>query len=66
MRKGVKLMKLKQWIYDFWNDESGIGVVEMILILVVLIGIVLIFKDQLKTLVGNIFKEINSKTKSVY
>ena len=49
-------MKLKQWIYDFWNDESGIGVVEMILILVVLIGIVLIFKDQLKTLVGNIFK----------
>ncbi|MCI9051130.1 MAG: hypothetical protein HFI05_04265 [Lachnospiraceae bacterium] len=59
-------MKLKQWIYDFWNDESGIGVVEMILILVVLIGIVLIFKDQLKTLVGNIFKEINSKTKSVY
>ena len=59
-------MKLKQWIYDFWNDESGIGVVEMILILVVLIGIVLIFKDQLKTLVGDIFKEINSKTKSVY
>ena len=59
-------MKLKQWIYDFWNDESGIGVVEMTLILVVLIGIVLIFKDQLKTLVGNIFKEINSKTKSVY
>lgn len=59
-------MKIKQWIYDFWNDESGIGVVEMILILVVLIGIVLIFKDQLKTLVGNIFKEINSKTKSVY
>ena len=59
-------MKLKQWIYDFWNEESGIGVVEMILILVVLIGIVLIFKDQLKTLVGNIFKEINSKTKSVY
>ena len=65
-RKGVNFMKLKQWIYDFWNDESGIGVVEMILILVVLIGIVLIFKDQLKTLVGNIFKEINSKTKSVY
>ena len=59
-------MKLKQWIYDFLKYESGIGVVEMILILVVLIGIVLIFKDQLKTLVGNIFKEINSKTKSVY
>lgn len=59
-------MNLKQWIRDFWNDESGIGVVEMILILVVLIGIVLIFKDQLKALVNNIFKEINSKTKNIY
>lgn len=27
-------MNLKQWIQNFWNDESGIGVVEMILILV--------------------------------
>lgn len=59
-------MNLTQWIRDFWNDESGIGVVEMILILVVLIGIVLIFKDQLKALVNNIFKEINSKTKNIY
>lgn len=59
-------MNLKQWIQNFWNDESGIGVVEMILILVVLIGIVLIFKDQLKALVNNIFKEINSKTKNIY
>lgn len=34
--------------------------------MVILIGIVLIFKDQLKALVNNIFKEINSKTKNIY
>jgi len=38
----------------------------MILILVVLIGLVLIFKDQLGALVNGIFKEIQSKTSSVY
>ncbi len=55
-----------RWLKEFWQDESGIGVVEMILILVVLIGLVLIFKDQLGALVNGIFKEIQSKTSSVY
>ena len=55
-----------QWCKELWRDESGVGVVEMILILVVLIGLVLIFKDQLGSLVNGIFKEIQSKTNSVY
>lgn len=52
--------------YDFWNDESGIGVVEVILILVVLVALVIIFKDQLTNLVNSIFGSINSKSESVY
>lgn len=56
----------KQWVKELWMDESGIGVVEMILILVVLIGLVLIFKNQLKSLVDGIFKEIQTKTKTIY
>lgn len=47
------------------RNEDGIGTVEMILILVVLIGLVLIFKEKLTTLVGDIFKTISSKSKSV-
>lgn len=57
---------LKQWAQELWMDESGIGVVEMILILVVLIGLVLIFKNQLKSLVDGIFKEIQTKTNTIY
>ncbi len=56
----------KQWLREFWQDESGIGVVEMILILVVLIGLVLIFKNQLKALVDGIFTEIQNKTNTIY
>lgn len=43
---------------DFWEEEDGIGVVELILILVVLIGLVLIFKDSLRELVQTIFETI--------
>lgn len=50
---------------EILKNEDGIGTVEMILILVVLIGLVLIFKEKLTSLVGDIFDTINSKSKSV-
>ena len=49
----------------FWQEEDGVGVVEMILILVVLIGLVLIFKSQLTSLVGTIFEKIASQSGSI-
>ena len=48
-------------IKEFWKDETGIGTVEMILILVVLIGLVIIFKDEITNLVNDIFRTINNK-----
>lgn len=45
----------------FLVEEDGIGVVEVILILVVLIGLVVIFKKQLTTLVDNAFSNISTK-----
>ncbi len=51
---------------DFWQEETAVGVVEIILILVVLISLVLIFKKQLTSLVKGIFVQINNKTESVY
>lgn len=49
----------------FLMEEDAIGVVEMILILVVLIGLVLIFKKQLTSLVNSIFKNITNKAGTV-
>ncbi len=34
--------------------------------MVVLIGLVIIFKKQITTLLNNVFKEINSQSKEVY
>ena len=57
---------LKRAWMTFLKDESGMGVVEIILIIVVLIAIVLIFKEQITTLVNNIWKSINQSAKKIY
>ena len=46
-------------------EEDGIGTVEIILILVVLIGLVIIFKNQLTTLVNSIFDKITTQSSSI-
>lgn len=47
------------------QEEDGIGVVEIILILAVLIGLVLIFKSQLTSLVETIFEKITSESSGI-
>ena len=46
-------------------EEDAVGVVEIILILVVLIGLVIIFKEQLTSLVRNILSKITSQSNSI-
>ena len=58
-------MKVWNLLKDFWFKDDGIGTVELILILVVLIGLVIIIKKQLTDLVNDIFKTITSKSKSI-
>ncbi len=50
---------------SFFCEEDAIGTVEMILILVVLIGLVIIFKNQLTDLVNRIFSTINTRADTV-
>lgn len=49
---------MKDFVKRFVEEEDGIGVVEIILILVVLIGLVMIFRTNLKQIVNNIFDSI--------
>ena len=47
------------------RGEEGVGTVEVILILVVLIGLVLVFKKQINDLVNSIFKTIKQQADKV-
>lgn len=56
---------LKTRIQEILKEKKGVGVVEVILILVVLIGLVIIFKSQLTSLVQSIFKKIVSESSGI-
>lgn len=61
----VIMDKIKNCIKEFIKEEDGIGVVEIILIIVVLIGLVIIFRDSIESLVKNIFNSITGKTENI-
>ena len=59
------MRKLREFAKDFLQEEDAVGGVEIILILVVLIGLVMIFKDQLTSLVENILSKITKQSNSI-
>ena len=50
---------------DFLKEEEGMGTVEIILIIVVLVGLVIIFKAQLRSLVQSVFEKITSDSSTI-
>ena len=50
---------------EFYEDESGITVIEIVLVLVVLIGLVIIFKKQLTSLIQSILSKITCQSNSI-
>jgi Flp pilus assembly pilin Flp len=60
-KEGLMWNKLKALL----KDEEGLTTVEIILILVVLIALVLIFKEQMTEIVNNIFKTITSQSNKI-
>ena len=51
---------------NFLSEEDGMGVVEVILIIVILISLALIFKEQIMELVEKILQKITKQAGKVY
>lgn len=49
----------------FLEDESGVTVIEIVLIFVVLIGLVIIFKNQLNSLIQSLLDKITKQSSSI-
>jgi len=58
--------RAKDGIKELTDDESGMGTIEVVLILVVLIDLVIIFRKSITELLNNIFEQINTDAESVY
>lgn len=59
MRKKLKELSRRE------KNNKGMGTVEMILIIVVLIGLVLIFKTQIQELAQIIFEKIAADSSAI-
>lgn len=51
---------------SFWKDEEGLGTLEMILIIAVLIAVVLLFKDKILDVVEGLIKTAGEKSQEVF
>ncbi len=58
-------MKKEKNTLKISKNNKGMGTVEMILIIVVLIGLVLIFKTQIQELAGTIFEKISADSSAI-
>ena len=60
-----KMMCIRERVAMLISEEDGMGTVEVVLIIVVLVGLVLIFKNQIADIVGGIFETIQSNVEAV-
>lgn len=58
LNQRCELKRLNQFV----REEDGMGTVEVILIIVVLVGLVIIFKSQITTIIRGLFDKITSQT----
>lgn len=59
------MAELQKIAKEFMREEDAVGVVELILILVVLIALVMLFKEQLTSLVKEILSKITKQSNSI-
>lgn len=55
------MLKLKNTLKSLWKDESAQGTSEYILVLVVVIAVAMIFKDEILKIVQGKMGEISGK-----
>ena len=57
--------RMVQEMKQFWKDEQGMGTVEIVLIVVILIGLVLLFKNAIQPVVNDALKSISTNAGKV-
>lgn len=58
------LTVIHKGVTGFWRNEDGLGMLEMILIIAVIVIIAVIFRSQLKEIVTSLLGKAKSKTET--
>lgn len=52
------MTKVKNFFKQLWKDESAQGATEYILLLVVVVGLAIVFKQKIKDLIGSKLEQL--------
>lgn len=71
-KKGKMIMNLKEkilykltvWTGKFKDDNTGISSIEMVLLILVILGIIVLFRDYIEDLINTVFSKIDSQISS--
>lgn len=64
-RLETKKMRTKEKLKKVGEDNRGIAVIEIILILVIVLGLIIIFRKNLKEMIDAIFKQIKGNQDTI-
>lgn len=53
-------------VAGFWREEEGLGTLEMILIIAVLIAVVLVFREEIVKVVKSLIATAGEKSQEVF
>ena len=60
------MVKMNQAVKQFWNEEDGIGTLEIVLIIAVIVVIALVFKDWILILVDNLLGRAEQEADTIF
>lgn len=56
--------KISYLKYDLACNNNGMGTIEIVLIIIVILGILVIFRDNIESLINSVFGKIHSQVNS--
>ncbi|WP_238652505.1 Flp1 family type IVb pilin [Paenibacillus piscarius] len=60
------LTQITEGVRGLWKDEEGLGTLEMILIIAVLIAVVLVFREEIVKVVKSLISTAGDKSQEVF
>jgi Flp pilus assembly pilin Flp len=56
---------MNTWIKSFWQDEEGLGTLEILLIVAVLVAIAIAFREYIISWVNKLFDQSDGQMKQI-
>lgn len=57
---------MKRYFAKLWKDEEGMGTVEIVIITAILVGLALLFREQIITFLNNILSKTFANGESIF